>query len=412
MRHTNKRLPWIILFSVLIIYSSLSVLGIISFPTADKNIIQENNGTTSILSFDIQKTLTSLVLGISSVLCLVAVFFPGFQRTGLYKTLFEDNKESNTLIKVLQQLGYTDSQTRSIVYNLSYKARNAISGDEKQCGYKLIEIMIKYIEQYSNVRYGSENSAYFIHTMEAVHSDELCDMVEILRTLIRKKTKIEDINFLLAPKAGNPLLVRMLGEAFQVPTIVVKQKNEKSYGQVTDPLSRLRINYEGSWDVLSRASKCEDKLNGVLVDCNASGGKQLITIVEEFNQLIQNASIRIAPISQAFVLFRVDTSEDIDVKFSDLDAKLHRYFDLDEEIKALLYKSKITHTGLNRPFDITMIEDKNEAKMIIKSIKTHNKIKKEVKVDLIKNARGDEETKVNEVIQATAVAESSSVSNE
>ena len=89
--------------------------------------------------------------------------------------------------------------------------------------------------------------------------------------------------------------------------------------------------------------KAEDnsnrKLNGIVLDCNASTGLQVYNAIDTFNIMIENNIINANPIKVAYVLFRVNDKISVfDDKAKNIKKyELIRFFDLDEKLKEILY---------------------------------------------------------------------------
>lgn len=66
------------------------------------------------------------------------------------------------------------------------------------------------------------------------------------------------------------------------------------------------LNFEGL-KTLQEMAKIRSNLNGIIMDCNCSGGSSLIQSAREFNSLINDNLIeKINPIKNAYALFRAD----------------------------------------------------------------------------------------------------------
>lgn len=248
--------------------------------------------------------------------------------------------------EVLRELGYSTQQARNIERRLKNAAKEEKYPDV-DTALKLLHILSKYIIEFENViSYGliSEGkslsySNYYINTMEAVHN--MSDLKELSHIMIRlmKCNKEERIDFVIVPKGGNPLLAQYIASELGANLIIAKDINDSARPQESDEIERIgRIKYEGLDILLDKRHM--DKLKGVLVDCNTSGGTQLVTIASDFNDLINKCNLSIENICNCYVLFKlikIDLKSgkevDTDKRFADINCKLHRLFDLDEEDK-------------------------------------------------------------------------------
>lgn len=113
----------------------------------------------------------------------------------------------------------------------------------------------------------------------------------------------------------------------------------------------------------------------VVMDCNTSGGSQLIDIVRDIRLFVlKNRDIKFlsAP-SDVYILFRADIEgEDIDKKFSTYQCTIHRFFDLDEKAKERMYDLKNSREERGRIPSYYCSEDVKEAQNIIEYLKSQN----------------------------------------
>ncbi len=212
---------------------------------------------------------------------------------------------------------------------------------------RLLYILSKYIIEFENViSYGLISkgktlsySNYYINTMEAVHN--ISDLKELSSIMIRlmKYNKEERVDFIIVPKGGNPLLAQYIANELGVNLIMAKDVNDSARPQENAEIERVgRIKYEGLEQLLDK--KHVDKQKGVVLDCNTSGGTQLVTVVSDFNELVQKCHFPIEVIHGCYVLFKLVKKDlksgkeiDTDKRFTDINCKLYRLFDLDEEDK-------------------------------------------------------------------------------
>ena len=251
--------------------------------------------------------------------------------------------------EVLKELGYSTQQAKKIERKLKNVAKEK-KYPEADTPLKLLYVLSKYIIKFENViSYGliSEGktlsySNYYINTMEAVHN--MSDLKELSHIMIRlmKFNKEERIDFVIVPKGGNPLLAQYIANELGACLIIAKDANDSARPQESKEIERIgRIKYEGLNMLLDKQNA--EKLRGVILDCNTSGGTQLVTIVSDFNDLVNKCNLPIEIISSCYVLFKLvkidiktENEIDIDKRFTDINCKLYRVFDLDEEDKKVL----------------------------------------------------------------------------
>lgn len=251
---------------------------------------------------------------------------------------------------VLRELGYAPQQADNIVKRLKNVAKQEGYPDA-DTALQLLYILSKYIIRFENaISYGLMSkgkslsySNYYINTMEAVH--DTLDLRELAHIMIRlMKCHNEDvIDFVMVPKGGNPLLAQRVASELGANLIIAKDINDSARPQGGKEIERLSgIKYEGL-NIL-RAKQSKEKFKGVLIDCNTSGGTQLVNIATDFNNLVESCDLPIECIHNCYVLFKLVKIEkkskkevDIDKRFADIKCKLYRIFDLDEEDKKELY---------------------------------------------------------------------------
>ncbi len=252
--------------------------------------------------------------------------------------------------EVMRELGYSSQQTEKIVARLKDVAKKE-KYPESDTALKLLYILSKYIIKFENtISYGLKSegktlsySYYYINTMEAVHNPT--DLKELSHIMIRlmKYNKENRVDFIIVPKGGNPLLAQYIANELGVSLIIAKDINDSARPQESNEMDRVgRIRYEGLNLLLEKSPA--SKFKGVIVDCNTSGGTQLAIIASDFNDFVKKCNLSIESIRDCYVLFKlvkIDVNSekeiDIDKRFTDINCKLHRLFDLDEEDKKGLY---------------------------------------------------------------------------
>ncbi|WIV13135.1 hypothetical protein [Proteiniborus sp. MB09-C3] len=289
--------------------------------------------------------------------------------------------------KCLQELGFSPSKSNEICIALEIISReNRVEDslcEDKVNLYKLIELISKYIVCFDNyIQYGKitpTSSKYYVSTMEASKNDEdLMKMAYIISHLINTdfiKQKIDRTpDFILTPKSGNPLLGSKVAEINKYISVFRKSPEDESSSRISrkEYYKELMTNYEGTWELLEKSSKSDKKLFGVAIDCNLSGGKQIINMMEHFNNIIENEKLNIDKVKNAYVLFRADSDgEDIKEKFNAYGFTISKYFDLDENVKKLLYEYKNKSTNGNY-LNMFIGEDKEKIEEIIGRLKHVN----------------------------------------
>lgn len=307
----------------------------------------------SIISFITSITINDIILTILGLDTLRSVFASlGIvkRETPFLGRIIYGKYDVIIVKETLRELGYSSQQAEQIVGRLKNVA-NEEKYPESDTALKLLYILSRYIIKFENViSYGliSEGkmlsySNYYINTMEAVHNPT--DIKELSHIMIRlmRYNKEDRVDFLIVPKGGNPLLAQYIANELGVSLIIAKDINDSARPQESDEMERIgRIKYEGLILLLEKSSM--NKLKGVIVDCNTSGGTQLATIASDFNELVKKCDLSIEPICNCYVLFKlvkVDLNSgreiDIDKRFTDINCKLHRLFDLDEQDKKELY---------------------------------------------------------------------------
>jgi hypothetical protein len=280
----------------------------------------------------------------------------------------------------LFELGYTDQQINEIV-----SGNKKIAGRLKKRGLKeeeilgsLFALMINYTYDLNAKRnYGNETlseSSYYIHTMEMVHNHDNLNKLAVIMTELINSGKCNP-DFIIVPKSGNPFLAKRVAEEWGIPLLVLKGSKEESSLKITiddDAEIFFKINFEGGHELLKNHSSRRKKLEGIVLDCNTSGGSQVYNALEMFNQVVDKGVLKADHIKDAFVLFRVDSGKN---KFDDpiLNVngyKLHRFVDLDEKIKG-----RMAELAKERPeIDYMSDDNKNAIDNLISEISQDKKI--------------------------------------
>ena len=209
------------------------------------------------------------------------------------------------------------------------------------------------------------NSHYFINTLEASYIEQdLCLMKMAILRLIKESEFKQEIDFILFLKNGNQTLAREVFKGDRDITYICKIDEHSSYfpANETDSIDKYSIQYENLDSLLARANNLVDsssRLNGIVIDCSVSTGVGLKDSINHFNNLLEkNNTLRINKIEHVFVLYCHQNFDDSEEFF-----KLHRYFDMDEEIREMIYN------------DIMTSDNKGEgAKKVYNKLKEKNRI--------------------------------------
>lgn len=292
--------------------------------------------------------------------------------------------DRNLIRNALEDLGFSNVKQDRIIKNMRELANDAVqnSGVKKEeAATQLIVLLAKYIVKFqSPIQYGGKKltkSNYYIDTMEISHyPDDKKIMATIMMHLIcsdESDTKKPDI--IVTPKGGNPLFAQEVANVLNADLLIAKSSSDKSKISMVgnDPKMLFKINYEGSWNAIDARNQAQC----IVLDCNTSGGSQLLEIISDIRHLINKGknNIAIQNPQDVYVLFRADNEGDeIDKKFEDRNCHLIRFFDLDEDIKTLLYAFRERCEKEGRKPDFYFQEDVDEASTILEKIKKKGKL--------------------------------------
>lgn len=279
------------------------------------------------------------ILGLFSIRDIIAAFGSIPRNNKWYSKLIYGNHDENLIAKVLSDWGFSDKTAKNINSSMRKLAIDSQKIEVKNHFEKLLFLLAKYTMHFpSNVNYSSGmNSEFYVDTMEAsTNSASLINMTELMVNLINK-SNVSRPDVIVVPKGGNVELAQSVAMKFNAKLVVVKDKSDDSRATSIDSSNQdcHKVNIEGSWELFERK-----KNNAILIDCNASTGTQLINVVKEFNSAV-DCKMKINKITKVFVLYRVkDSDTQIDEMFEANNCTLHRYFDLNEDCKKLLYDLK------------------------------------------------------------------------
>ena len=330
---------------------------------------------------DVLTSIILMLLSLDTIRALIAML--GWVKPECkFAWLFYGRYDRNIVEAALKDMGYSKERRISVIEGLKSTAKKSesLTGvNNSNAAVQLLILLAKYTEVFSKnkIQYGGQtltNSSYYIDTMEISHSKKDLDlMAAIMLCLIQNNISVKP-DVIFVPKGGNPLFAQAVASILDADLIVVKSNDDKSRIKTTDNNSfdLFRINYEGSWNSLYK----ERELKNVVLDCNISGGSQLIDIITDTNKLINNSNgkIKLKPLQIAFVLFCVDKQDNkIDSRFTGINSSLYRYFDLDEETKKMLYELKEKCNNEGRMPDYYLESDREQAERIIERLRHSNK---------------------------------------
>jgi len=317
---------------------------------------------------------TKIIMGVLSLDTIRAILaMTGWVKPDKkFSWLIYGRYERNLIVTALKELGFQQQKSLEISKNLqavSVYERKSNGITRENAAKQLIVLIAKYIVYFDRpIQYGgtrTTTSSYYIDTMEMSHDEKdkqkLTSIMACLYASIGNQKKPQII---ITPKGGNPLFAQSVAKHYGADFIAAKASDDKS--RITSIANDCEIdffiNYEGSWKVKNSSAP----KHSIIVDCNVSGGTQLVNIVNDLN----NKQTTISPPTEAYVLFRADggANHNIDQKFKDINCTLHRFFDLDEDLKSEIYQLKQS-TGNSRSPDIYYAEDNAKVCEIIQNMK-------------------------------------------
>ena len=296
-----------------------------------------------------------------------------------YSWVIYGRYERNLIVSGLKELGFQEKKSEQILKNfrrVSANERDMYGITKDNVVEQLVILISRYIVHFDQrIQYGGERtttSSYYIDTMEMSHNEKDKQLMVSIMSFLYELNNSTKPQVIITPKGGNPLFAQAFAKYYEATFIVAKSSNDKSrITSVTgDPYMDFHINYEGSWNVANgvNAQEC------IIIDCNTSGGSQLIDIIHDVRRIFdQTSAIKISPPNKVYVLFRADSDpkHNVDEKFKDNQCELYRFFDLDEDIKAQIYKLKES-AGDERVPDLYYDADKRQVDEIIDQMKKKN----------------------------------------
>lgn len=321
-----------------------------------------------IYNFIINNNLILLLLAIDTCRAFIAVWGIVPRDLPFLGRIIYGKRDEDLLKSVLLQLGYNKKETTNIIKRFTNKKKGKIIINDPVGN--LLHILSLYTAEFeSEISYGSiandkktSYSRYYLSTMDAVHNADCLRYLTIIMAKLINKHHKESIDFIIVPKGGNPVLAQSVASQLGFDLVIAKDQNDSARPPQNvgdhDKQLMFEIRYEGIKKVFEKDKK---KKRGILLDDNTSGGTQLRSIVEEFNSFLSDGQYNIEPIKDVFVLFKLVKRDDngkelrIEQSFNDIGCKLHRYFDLEENEKAMLANMKSDDYYANRELLETLI---------------------------------------------------------
>jgi len=330
---------------------------------ATKNVIEVSPSGTSQKQQNYIDAISTQTSDFTVALILILLFlgtlrsaiaYLGLTRgTWLERFFYDQTHEKLASIavgKTFEELGITSGSRSSMKLICPQIIRNVRVLDETQNLKKLLVLLAMNSHSCLSI-YGKDtpvHTSVIINTMEASLIDENCVlMAELLLAIYtRKLLSHGQIDFIVVPKAGNPLLAKKLADMLNAICLVCKSDKDSSRimpeSHISNTNSNVSLNVEGFTFLKNKADASNCQLSGILIDCNCSGGNGLIQTANEFNRIVRATGANVRPLHHGMVLFRVDLSlspSEFDRKFQEAESSLSisRYIDLDEQLKHLLF---------------------------------------------------------------------------
>lgn len=233
---------------------------------------------------------------------------------------------------------------------------------EKELSEKCISPLTSLLSRYTfvfprEVKYGEDRTRYYINTLGASLSErDLRIMTWYILNLVSKK--LQEIDFVVSPKTGNVLLGYSVAKELDALFLIVKSTEERSRVKgVNNEEILTEINIEGSNFLLEKVKNLEGSadnkaLKGIIVDCNFSGGTQILTCYKELKRVLDSKGVskKRVELKNVFTLFKVDSSpinSELQRLVDSGSLYIYRYFDLDEKAKEILYQIKENNSTLS-----------------------------------------------------------------
>lgn len=210
---------------------------------------------------------------------------------------------------------------------------------------KLLELGGHHIKYYQDgLAHGRSSgtqvqSKYFINTLEASYNEkDLSTMTTAIRHLIaNSELPSKQIDFILCLKSGNHILARNIYKDVDNDMIYICRLDGHSSNYPMKPNAEAHlysVQFENLDTLLDTAKNARTgKLNGIAIDCSVSTGIGLKEGIKQFNMIIDRDNLNINKIEHAFVLYAHQPFDDDSCH----EFKLHRYYDMNEGIRELIY---------------------------------------------------------------------------
>ncbi len=285
-------------------------------------------------------------------------------RNKKFSWLIYNTYEKYVIDDTMKAVGIEKTDIKNIVKEKKFSKNGQIVSLEN-----LIEIISKYIIFHEGkVEYGNRiliDTTYYISTVEAVYESEylrwMCCLINDLVSKSYRENGKRAPDFILTPKGGNTHFGRTYAESREIMFITSKYSVKSSYVTFLkgDFEYNLKTNYEGSWQLFERQKNSDEKLYGIIVDCNTTTGEQIVDTMNDFNYLVKELGLNVDIVTEAYTLYRPIDKEkcDIDTVLGKNGYHLHRFFDLSERNKELVikYKGKKDRLNIHKKKDLKKI---------------------------------------------------------
>ena len=177
-------------------------------------------------------------------------------------------------------------------------------------------------------------TSFYINTLEAALDKDECILMSRLIIYLISRDGISP-DYILSSKMGNAILANVTSDRTGMRCVLRKPANDRSRLKGGSRNAIEVANFEGASGLLQAYVDLTQPAEGVLVDCNCSGGSALMEAATEFAAVASQAPHITSP-TRMYVLFRPDEEPAADQQAKANGLSLRRYFDLDEDLKAQL----------------------------------------------------------------------------
>lgn len=313
--------------------------------TSNPNLIDLTSSTTS----EIIIVVILLLLFLGTLRTLIA--YTGYTRGTRFESWFYDKTHEELALRsaesAFEKLNISPDTKSSLKLVNTQIIRNLNALNDSKNLEKLIVLLANNSHSCESI-YGTDSpvkTSVIINTMEGSLDNSSNELMAGLFVNLYTKAILSSghVDFVIVPKAGNPLVAKELANRFKAICLICKSEKDSSRVITSSGKSQvgLSLNVEGFSYLKNKADISEAPLNGIIVDCNCSGGGGLLRTATEFNSLVQSTGLNVNPVKDGMVLFRADqdlSTQEFDTKFSEADnpINLRRFIDLDEDIKRRL----------------------------------------------------------------------------